>query len=461
MKIIKNDKIYIIIIFSILLVMTVAAPVIRILELCGIIQPVNIGNSAGPARDYSGSFAAPILDRFENFRVAVENTYLNYLPFYSDTVLFYSGIKLSINEPVINLLSSAHTVPPEECLSDAIESESTSETDILPEPEKPILDSNIVSVKSKYLSQNDTHRYYSIQVTFDDGSTTEFLDTALAKDMDTLETKMSSQLKQINRIIRENVNFYFYMSSRFQDTDLFELCVPDEASTKEFRTSFFDGLDSRAKSGYFPIESISDRIGKMFLSDHHWNGYGAYTGYCNIIKWMREDSPEIAGPYELGEEHDFEKSRFYGSFARQSSYIKCWDNFLVYDYDLPHHYSSPSYNFDKYVERFDSKVYRSPSDNLYGMFYPEIYRVDYPENKTGRNLLILGDSFTQGFAQLIASGFDTTIIYYYGNYSGINYKKVLGDNNITDVLFFQFSERILFDTYDDDKLSEIKTDNIE
>lgn len=459
-----KEKIYIIIVFSILFGLAVSAPVIRILENSGIIQPVDIGNAAEPARDYSGSFAAPLLTRFEYFRVTAENIYLNYLPFYSDTVFLYSEIKLSLNEPVIDFLRSVNSAQQDEHIPDTDESELTDEVYISSIPEKTVLDSDIASVTSKYLSQNNTHRFYSVQVTFDDGSTAEFLDTALAHDINTLEIKMKSQLEEINRIIRatpENVNFYFYMASRFQDTELFELCVPDEASTRELRESFLDSLDSRAKVSYFHIDSIHDRMKKMFLSDHHWNGYGAYTGYRDIIEWMREDSPEIAGIYDIGEPFNFEKSRFYGSYARQSKYTKCWDDFIVYDYDLPRHYSSPSYDFDEYVEWMDAGSYHSPSDNLYGMFYPKIYRVDYSGNETGRNLLILGDSFTQGFAQLIASGFDTTIIYYYGNYYGLDYKKVIEDNSITDVLFFQFSDRIMFDTYNDDRLNEIKTDDIE
>ena len=40
----------------------------------------------------------------------------------------------------------------------------------------------------------------------------------------------------------------------------------------------------------------------------------------------------------------------------------------------------------------------------------------------------------------------------------MNYRQVIEEYNITDVLFEQFSDRILFDIYGDDRLSAIVLD---
>ena len=100
----------------------------------------------------------------------------------------------------------------------------------------------------------------------------------------------------------------------------------------------------------------------------------------------------------------------------------------------------------------------TPDVNIYAVFFPEVYVVEYPDNHTGRNLLVIGDSYTQGFVELLGSAFDTTVAYYYTHYAGMNYRSVIEEYGITDVLFEQFSDRILFDLYGDDQLSAIVLD---
>ena len=138
--------------------------------------------------------------------------------------------------------------------------------------------------------------------------------------------------------------------------------------------------------------------------------------------------------------------------------LNLWDVFRVYDYDLGPYTCSPKWKFELQEKILSKAEYTTPDKNIYAIFFPEVYEVHYTENQTGRNLLVLGDSYTQGFVELLASAFDNTYAYYYGNYSGLHYDTFIREHNITDVLFEQFSDRILFDLYGDDKLANIKTD---
>ena len=130
----------------------------------------------------------------------------------------------------------------------------------------------------------------------------------------------------------------------------------------------------------------------------------------------------------------------------------------MYDCDLGTYKCSPIWKFDRQVKYLAKQKYVTPDVNVYAVFFPEVYTVEYPENRTGRNLLVIGDSYTQGFVELLGSAFDTTVAYYYTHYAGMNYREVIEEYNITDVLFEQFSDRILFDLYGDDKLSSIVLD---
>ena len=84
--------------------------------------------------------------------------------------------------------------------------------------------------------------------------------------------------------------------------------------------------------------------------------------------------------------------------------------------------------------------------------------VDQSRDHTGRNLLVIGDSYAKGIAEALGSSFDNTYLYYFNSYSGLNYNKVIRDNQITDVLFLQFSERIVFDALGDNRFNTIRTD---
>ena len=163
-------------------------------------------------------------------------------------------------------------------------------------------------------------------------------------------------------------------------------------------------------------------------------------------------------PVPLGEPVDFPESRFYGSAARTCQTLDLWDPFVVYDYDLGKYNCSPPWKFNQQVKKLSKKKYVTPDVNIYAVFFPEVYVVEYPENRTGRNLLVIGDSYTQGFVELLGSAFDTTVAYYYTHYAGMNYRSVIEEYGITDVLFQQFSDRILVDIYGDDQLSAIVLD---
>ena len=320
----------------------------------------------------------------------------------------------------------------------------------IPDPEK------VVSVTSTLLNTTATHRYYQVDISFEDGKNVSFLDTAVNLNDQQKENRVKSQAALLNNIAgyNDDVNFYFMLLTRMQDTDYFEDIIVGEESTQEYADLFLSLLDPKIVSQKWDIGSVRDRTERVYLTDHHWTTYGSYLGFRQICEMICPDHI----PVELGEPIDFPESRFFGSYARICQTMDLWDVFRVYDNDVKATRTMPEWDFDTQVDFLASQQYQSPEHNIYALFYPEINGVRYLENDTGKNLLVIGDSYTQGFAELLGSAFDSTQIYYYTNYSGMKYNSVIERYGITDVLFMQFSDRILFDQYGDCKLSSITGD---
>ena len=450
-------KIYLAVVGLLLLILLLGSPLLRIADTAGIVEVKDLGNSVAEEKEYSGTPADGILNGFSRLKDFLSDIYTNFMPGYYETVSAWNTLEDNLNAPFSSLYSRARsnnsvdTVTAENMgEADPEQTESETEEPLPPDPQK------VTSVLSTYLSASQSHRYYQVDITFEDGMEVSFLDTAVNLSDDEKGERVKTQAEKLNRIAESNdeVNFYFMLLTRMQDTDYYEDIIVGEESTEEYADLFMSMLSEKIISEKWDLGSVRDRTERVYLTDHHWTTYGSYLGYRQICDMICPDFT----PVELGEAIDFPKSRFYGSNARLSQNLSLWDVFRVYDYDMGPYVCSPDWNFGNQVDFLAEQEYLSPDYNIYAIFYPEIYTVQYPENNTGRNLLVIGDSYSQGFAQLLGSAFDTTVIYYYTMYYGMNYNSVIEQYGITDVLFMQFSDRILFDLYGDDVLSSIIID---
>ena len=149
---------------------------------------------------------------------------------------------------------------------------------------------------------------------------------------------------------------------------------------------------------------------------------------------------------KLGEAVDFPDTRFYGSYARMCQTMDLWDEFRVYDFGLGPFVCTPHWDFEGRVAYLRQQKFASPDINVYAEFFPKVNIVEYPENRTGRNLLRYRRRLYTGVCRgCSSSAFDKTTVFYYDDYPGMHYNSVIKQLGITDVLFLQFSGRILFD----------------
>ncbi|MBQ4350833.1 MAG: hypothetical protein II768_06205 [Clostridia bacterium] len=461
-----NRKLYLAILGLFFIVLLLGAPFMKAGEDAGVFKVRDLGNMVEEAEPYSGTPVDGALNALVGLKNSLTRLYTNYMPGYYETVFAYGKARDTLNAPTASLYADmrANTAktPVEEPAPapDTLEAgEGDLPTEVAPEPviEEPVDPRDeVVSVSSTLLTTTGTHRYYRIDATFGDGYETSFLDTAVALTDKTMESRVTLQAKKLNRIAAADpdVNFYFMLLTRMQDTDYYEDVIVGEQSTGKYADLFLSLLDERITAQKWEIGTLRDRVERVYLTDHHWSTYGSWCGFCQLCEMICPDHEPVA----LGEPIDFPETRFYGSAARTCQTLDLWDPFRVYDYDLGTYKCSPIWKFDRQVKFLAKQKYVTPDVNVYAVFFPEVYTVEYPDNHTGRNLLVIGDSYTQGFVELLGSAFDTTVAYYYTHYSGMNYREVIEEYGITDVLFEQFSDRILFDIYGDDRLSAIVLD---
>jgi hypothetical protein len=124
-----------------------------------------------------------------------------------------------------------------------------------------------------------------------------------------------------------------------------------------------------------------------------------------------------------------------------------YDNFAVLDIDLPAQHPtervrsklSEYLRGDWDIGRLGRNDYTAHYENFYDT--PQI--ITYPENNTGRRLLILGDSYVYWVSWLIGANFDRTFVHYTLWQNDLDYNRFIRDNGITDVLLLQYSARTL------------------
>lgn len=421
--------------FAIIIVLSLGAFVLRTLEDNGIIDNIAVGENKEEITPESG-FGADFLNAFAEFRADIQYTLKNYFPFMSATTQFYKNTLSTINRPTALIYNHFTNTAP-----------------VVNEPDAP-------TVVNEYIGMGAADRYYRTTVTYPDGRSVEFIEAFVANlTEDQKQERTEKSLEFANDLIRANdkVNICIYVGANLEFSPLVDEFYSSEDSSYKYLEYYLDGLDKRAKSSAFFPETIDERISNYYLTDHHWREDGFYKAYTEIIGLLRENAPEILPAYEYKEKIHLEGSEFYGSYARNNAIADLYDDFYVLDYDLPAHISSPGYSIDALVEKYLNTPDTSTNHNIYGSIYPRLKSVSFPENKTGRNLLVIGDSYAQAIMEPLAASFDNTYYYCVANSygGGFNYNQVIEEYGITDVLYMQFGTRMIFDATNDAKLDKI------
>ncbi len=472
-----RNKIFIGVFSGFLLLVMLGAPVKMALTNAGLIESDNVGNIIEVDKFYEGeSLYAKIFNGIEEGKRLINDVYTNYIPFYVEITSAASTFRTNVNQPITTYLmnkgneillkqredAAKNPVEIDPPVTDAPSTETdasgetvaTTESVVTAPPFDPIYNAT-------YLKGDSRHRYYEIKAQESaDEPMADFFVRIPALTNEQLRPNMESQIKKINDFQnrRPDVNWYVFPVTCFEDTELCDMLLPSE-SKRELFLEFFTKLDERVQYDYIDINTFAEKDRMYFKTDHHWNVYGYTEGYRLMAELFKENYSDIEVMTPDIYTYD-NKITIQGSNARATAnYSITNDYFHVADFHLPTHnltiengvsYGGREDPETRYKRYADGKYNTERTYDHYIEFFRIAEKIVYPENNTGRNLLIICDSYSPPLQEALASHFDTTIVRYVDSNPSlevVKYEDLIDDNNITDVLLFEMSDRVIYDYY--------------
>jgi len=446
-------RLYVVAICTVFVFLFVWCPMSYILDITGIYRTADIKNYKDPEKVYESGPLAGLLNKIEEGKAGLDNLYTNYLPLYGPLVTFLKTSDSDITFSFVNLLAGFSKKPA--APSPPAENDAAPE---VAEAEKSIIDR--LEFSTMMLSNDGLHKYYVIYPSEND-IVESFIDTIVSPPEETLRANMEIQLEHINRITKAltytDVDFYFYVGKRMQDAAYVTKILPGEISTAPYFDEFMDRIENTKGKGALDVDTLEKRMENVFRTDHHWSALGAYSGYCDIIGMMNKNSPEIGEPIPLNGLIAYPEVKMRGSAALISSFQRIEELFSVMDITLPE--KDTRYKVTDNAEIYESGNFdKNRFADHYALYYNRPARYIYPSNFTGRRLLIIGDSYTWWSDWLIAANFDETYVWYPWDRKKMDLYEYIEKNGITDILMMLFSDRVIFNLYNDCPLGNILTE---
>ncbi len=484
-----RNRIFIGVFAAFLLLVMLGAPTKWILTEQGVLASDNVGNIITVDYVYEGdSLYARFFNGIEEGKRLVRDIYTNYIPFYVDITAAASTARTTLNRPVTSFLMNrgneilraslaeetrepaGSETPPESLPVDIVTTESLS-PDTVPVAEETVTTAEPMETEplyepeceAVYLRGDARHRYYEIKAKeSEDAPLINFLVRIPAEDSDSLRPTMKAQAEKINDFQRRRpaVNWYVFPVTCFEDTVLCDMVLPAESKRTLFE-DFFKQLDAEVQADSLQIATFAEKDRMYFKTDHHWNVYGYTEGYRLMAEMFRENYPDIEVLQPEIYTYNNIINMFGSNATATANYSIKNDWFHVADFHLPKHdltiadgvpYGGTEDRETRYKRYAEGKYKTERGYNHYIEFFRIAEKIVYPENNTGRNLLLICDSYSPPLQEVLASHFDTTIVRYVDSNSDLPsgaYEDFIDENNITDVLLFEMSDRVIYDYYGD------------
>lgn len=466
-----RNKIFVAVFAAFIVAIMICAPTKMFLTKAGVIQTENVGNEIEVEKLYTaGTFGASFFNSVEQTKRDINDTYINYLPFYVPVTSAAEEFTQNLNRPVSkylldwgNRITLARRENAPERWPNVLTGTNKPDTN---KPgtstQTPELEPVSYEYETFFLKDKNRHRYYRIMANTPEGDfAADFYIRVPSQDAEKLRPTMEKQAAAVNDLAarRPDVNWYVFPVTCFEDTAICDQLLPAESKYGLF-TEFFARLSNDVQYDYIKINDITVKEKLYFKTDHHWNAYGYAEGYRLITEMFKENYPDIVARTPTFYTFDNQVT-VYGSNARAVANYRMSDVFHVADFSLPEHTyeleTGVSYgrtdSFQTNLEKYKNKEHNTARGyDHYVNFSPIVKEVTYPQNSTGRNLLIIGDSYALPLLEVVASHFDKTYIRYVDankSLTDVKYEDLIDEYGITDVLYLEMSDRIIYDYYSD------------
>ena len=427
-----------------------------------------------------------IMNGLQRLRAEVNNVYTNFLPFYAqilgfenfnnridtEMVFFMHNPRYAVSSWLIGWANAINPVEPQPVVyvpaytyENGEENGEEPLVPIRPSPQHPPMSSlwpdHWVSVANEQVPNNVSELTFLTNRLSDRGlfrfnramatdRSFGFIEIMKAMTYGEARRNMQDELYNINRIaaasVDLDVNFFVYFATTGQSTPWFDEMFPHEFSTYELKREMFEGFENLAGLAYLDIGTLERRLQFKWLTDHHMNAYGVAQSYLEVHHMMYQVIPDFGPPVALLDIRYFDHIEFRGSGANRSGNHEFFDRFSVPVWDLPTFH--PSRRVTNILAEFErgqrtSNLNTNTLANHYEHLHGRPTHVTVTSNDTGRNLLILGDSMVYWSIEPIASHFDNTFIHYTLQGNRLDLTTFVNNNNITDILLFQYGPRTL------------------
>ncbi len=481
-----KNKVFIVLFSVLLLFGLIAPPITRILAENGIVEFEDLANYIEPEKVAPGPLH-DLLQGIENGKAEISDTYINYLPLYGDILSGLSKVKSDINRPTTSFLSdwgvellNANKVEGPDAGNEITPSETTNDDSDKDDPvttttntpptttpsssestlEHPAWIDITDEIKSEFHSPSGITNYYVLEAKTVDGKTIKMVDRAVTLNYEDSIKRADGQIAELNRLAASepDVNFYVYLGTRLQETPDSAACFPDVENAKDVLDYFEDNLSDSIEVAHFTLNSFEDRVNYYYLTDHHWTAKGVLRAYNELIELLQRKATNIADARVPVAYHELEGIKFNGTHSRELAMYDFYDPFCFYDFNIP------AFNFDngasmKTMARKFLRGGAKSGSSLYQDYYAYSSWYEFPKNETGRNLLIIGDSFMYCQAEALASHFDNTYtLHIEMKNKEIDYNEYVKKHKITDVLVLCYDLRLIYAHIGDIHLERILTD---
>lgn len=223
--------------------------------------------------------------------------------------------------------------------------------------------------------------------------------------------QVASRGYNINQLASKypNIKTYVYMPTRIEENmDYYDGLNQGQ----KYRQDFIRELGPLVKYDYLRINNVEEYKKMFYKSDNHWNIFGAYEGYKDIINMIRSDF-KIDEPRKYKDvikyDHEFRgnlSAKIGGIGSTDNIYDLVFDNIGEYDYyvdGVKTDLNLAKENYRKYgneTEFYDYGIYFGSNEFIKEF---DFHQEDKP------NLLIFSDSYVSSNNYMIASHFNKTI----------------------------------------------------